>query len=85
MGWFYNKQISLMAETGGSLYRRDLIFKEYGYYIDCTYRIFCNPDSDLKEGSIVKYGDEQFKVMKIVPWDDYYDIFIQSVEVSGNE
>ncbi|MEA4921392.1 MAG: hypothetical protein VB078_10805 [Clostridiaceae bacterium] len=57
---------------------RELIYKEYGYYIDCTYRVFCDVDNDIKEGSIVKYGKNQFKVMKIVPWDDYYDVFIQS-------
>lgn len=107
MAWFYDKQIILMAETGGSLVHgswvegtlteqktiscdvqpssRDLIYKEYGYYINCTYRVFCDPDGDLQEGSIVKYNDEQFKVVKIVPWDDYFDVFIQSVEVSGDE
>ena len=107
MAWFYDKQIILMAETGGALVHgswvegtlteqktiacdvqpasRDLIYKEYGYYIDCTYRVFCDPDGELKEGAIVKYNGEQFKVMKIVPWDNYYDVFIQSVEVSGSE
>ena len=107
MSWFYNKQISLMGESGGYMYHgswvdgtpevlktitcdvqpanREEIYKQYGFYIECSQRIFCDIDNALKTGSIVEYAGEKYKIVKIVNWDDYLDIFINNAEVSGNE
>lgn len=104
MSWFYNKQISLMAETGGYMYHgswvegelkeaktiscdvqpanREQIYKDYGYFIECSKRIFCDVDGDIDVGSLVKYDNQLYKVVKIIKWDDYMDVFI---EVSGDE
>jgi len=58
---------------------RELVFKEYGYYIDCTKRIFCDVDSDIADGDIVEYKGIRFKIEKIIEWDDYLDIFMKEV------
>jgi len=55
---------------------RELIFKEYGYYIDCNYRVFCDADSSLDVGAMVKYDGDLFDLVKIIKWDDYLDMFI---------
>lgn len=107
MGWFYDKQIALMAESGGYMHHgswingelakvktiscdvqpasREQIYKDYGYYIECTQRIFCDTDDDLIIGSLIEYDGALYKIVKIVKWDDYMDVFAENTEVSGNE
>jgi hypothetical protein len=58
---------------------RDLIFKEYGYYIDCTKRVFCDVDLEITDGSMIEFRGKQFKINKMVEWDDYLDIFMKEV------
>lgn len=58
---------------------RELIFKEYGYYIDCKIRIFCEVDTDIIIGDMIEYEDAQYKIVELIPWDDYYDIFANEV------
>jgi len=59
---------------------REQIYKDYGYYIDCTYRIFCDTDNDIKIGGKVKYKDNIYDIIKLIPWDDYFDMFIKEVD-----
>ncbi len=58
---------------------RELVYKEYGYYIDCSKRVFCDK-CELKEGDYIKYRDNIYKVVKLIEWDDYFDIFIKEQE-----
>ncbi len=62
---------------------REQIFKDYGYYIDCTKRVFCDVDTDIVDGDIVEYKGIQFKINKIIEWDDYFDIFMKEVNANG--
>lgn len=68
---------------------REQIFKDYGYYIDCSYRIFCNTDGAIDVGNMIRYNGNDFNIVKIIKWDDYYDVFIQEIgkatEVIANE
>lgn len=59
---------------------RELIFKDYGFNIDCTKRIFCDVDNDLKTGGVIKYKDINYTIVKLVEWDDYYDMFVKEVD-----
>ena len=59
---------------------KELIYREYGYYIDCTKRIFCDVDADIVEGDLIEYEGVRFRIEKLITWDDYYDIFIKEVE-----
>ena len=63
---------------------REQIFKDYGYYIECSQRVFCDVDNDLKAGSLVKYNDQQYEIVKVVKWDTYMDIFIHNVDGEAN-
>lgn len=56
---------------------REQIFKDYGYYIDCSKRVFCDIDTSLVAGAIVSLETENYKIVKIVEWDDYLDIFLE--------
>lgn len=56
---------------------REQIYKDYGYYIECSKRVFCDIDTDLTVGGIVKYLNESYTISKIIEWDDYYDMFLK--------
>ena len=99
--FFYDKEIVLMKETGGSLLHgtwqegtlvpyktiscdvqpanKELIFKDYGYYIECTKRVFCDPDPEIVNDALVTYNGIQFSITKVIEWDDYYDVFMKEV------
>lgn len=55
---------------------REQIFKDYGYTIECSIRIFCD-FSDIRTGDIVGYNGQQYKIVKVIRWDDYLDIFAE--------
>lgn len=55
---------------------RELIFKEYGYYIDCSIRIFCDL-CGLQVGDIAEYDGQRYKIVKVIKWDDYLDVFAE--------
>lgn len=55
---------------------REQIYKDYGYYIDCSIRIFCDL-VDLRIGNIVEYAGQRYKVVKVIQWDDYLDVFAE--------
>ena len=55
---------------------REQIFKDYGYHIDCSIRVFCDI-SDIRIGDIAKYNEQQYKIVKVIRWDDYLDIFAE--------
>lgn len=59
---------------------RELIFKEYGYYINCSMRVFCDMFENLTEGDYIKYKDNTYQVIKLIRWDDYIDMFMQELE-----
>jgi hypothetical protein len=50
-------------------YNKGLLSKQYGYDLECQYRVFCDTNSNIKEGVIVSYNDNRYKIMKIM-WDD---------------
>ena len=55
---------------------RDEVFKDYGYYIDCSFRVFCDPDSKLDVGVTVNYGGKKYKIAKLVNWRTFYEFFM---------
>lgn len=58
---------------------KEQIYKDYGYSIDCTKRVFCNADNTIKTGNIVQYQNTNYTIVKIIEWDDYYDMFLKEV------
>lgn len=60
---------------------REQLYKEYGFEIDCSVRIFCDL-CDIRVGDIIEYGGQQHKIVKIIRWNDYLDVigedFIQN-------
>lgn len=55
----------------------ELLYKEYGYREQVTKRVFCDLDSDIKNGSIVMdEAGQRFMVKKIISWDDYMDVML---------
>lgn len=56
---------------------REQIYKDYGYYIDCKYRIFCDR-IDIKTGDYIRFEGAEYKVVKIIAWDDYLDLFAEA-------
>lgn len=57
----------------------------YGYNVECTNRVFCDVNSNIKESSIIVWNNKTYTVQKIVPWNDYYILLIFEEEVDLNE
>lgn len=57
-------------------YSSELLKRDYGYDIKCTKRIFCDPDSELLLGMTVSDSHDTYKVVKIITWDDYWDVVL---------
>lgn len=62
-------------------YSKDKVQKEYGYDIECTNRMFCDIDEDIKENMVVLYNGDTYRVKKIIKWDDYFDIILNAESV----
>ena len=61
---------------------RDQIYKDYGFYIECEYRLFCDIDKAFDVGAVIGYEGKNYKTVKVIKWDDYIEIFVLSAEVS---
>lgn len=60
-------------------YSKDLLYKNYGYQVDCTKRVFCEIDNDVKLGCIIKYNSINYKIVKIIEWDTYIEVVINDI------
>lgn len=56
---------------------RELIFKTYGYYIDCQYVCYCDND-DININSIVMFDGAFYKIAKILKWHNHMEMYIKS-------
>lgn len=70
----YVQKESILCDVQPST--KELVYKEYGFYVDCSKRVFCDK-CDLKEGNLIKYDNDVYKIVKLIEWDDYFDIFMQ--------
>ncbi len=57
-------------------YSSELCYKDYGYRVQCTKRVFCDIDIDIVEGTLLKIETKRFKTMKIIRWDSYMELMI---------
>lgn len=58
-------------------YSSELLYREYGYQEQVTKRVFCDLDSDIKNGiSVIDANNNRFKIVKIIEWDDYMDVML---------
>jgi len=60
-------------------YSSELLYKNYGYQIDCTYRIFSPLDDAIALGNIIEYRSNRYKINKVISWDDYCEVFINDI------
>jgi hypothetical protein len=58
---------------------KDTIYRQYGYDIDCTKRVFCDVDTEIVNDAFVTYKGDKFQLKKVIEWDDYYDVFMKEV------
>lgn len=57
-------------------YNKALAYKDFGYDIECSKRVFCVPDDDIKMGVTIEYNGAKYKVVKLIKWDDYLDVIL---------
>lgn len=53
---------------------KDKLNREYGYDLETTKRMFVDIDPQITEASLIVYDGKPYHVVKIIEWDDYYDI-----------
>lgn len=63
-------------------YNKELAYRDYSFEEDVKYRVFCDPNPLIKNGTQVGYR-EQFKdedtifnIVKIVSWDGYWVVLL---------
>jgi hypothetical protein len=71
---FTTKQIDCDVQP----YSKERLYRDYGFDESVKYRVFCDPNEDLKVGKTVKYdnSDIVYKVVRIILWDDYWEVMI---------
>ena len=48
------------------------LYRDYGCDEEVKYRLFCDPNPDVKTGNVVKYKGGYYTIVRIIAWDDYY-------------
>ena len=92
-GYFNNKKIWIEGdleyqrdiESDVQPYSKQLLLKEYGYSIECQKRVFCDPDIKIEMFDVVKYLDDFYKIVKIVEWEEYWELMLDGIgsDLSG--
>ena len=63
-------------------YNKELAYRDYSFEEDVKYRVFCDPDPLIKNGTKVSYREQFskkstiFDVVKIISWDNYWVVLI---------
>lgn len=57
-------------------YSKIQLYRDYGYDEDVNYRVFCDVDNSVKIGSTAIYNNVNYKIVRIIPWDDYMEAMI---------
>ena len=55
-------------------YSKDKLNRDYGYDLETTKRMFCDLDIAIDEATLVTYRGKPFDIVKVIEWDDYFDI-----------
>lgn len=51
----------------------------YGLFVDCTNRLFCDPNLKIKVKSLIEYNGQQFEVTDCMEYDNHYEVLIKKV------
>lgn len=57
-------------------YSSEECFKQYGYNIKTTKRMFCDAIPEIIESTAIKYNNQYYGIQKIIEWDDYMEIML---------
>lgn len=58
---------------------RERLFRLYGWDEEVKFRVFSDINSNINNGVRVKYKDDNYKVIKVIEWDDYLEFFIDNI------
>lgn len=61
-------------------YSKEKLNKDYGYDLNTTKRMFCDIDNDIDEATLITYRGKPYFIVKIVEWDDYFDIALDDAK-----
>lgn len=68
-------------------YSSELAAKEYGLVVECTDRIFCFADDDLKEGKGLSFSDRDdgiaYLITGVKRWPQHYECLLKAVKGNG--
>lgn len=62
---------------------RQVITLEEQIELEVTARAFCAPCGLLSASGYLKIGDALYKILRITPWDDYWDLWLYPCERSA--
>jgi hypothetical protein len=57
-------------------YSRDRLYRDYGFDEDVKFRVFSDIHTDIRNGVKVEYQGDEYKIVKVICWDDFLDWMI---------
>ena len=60
-------------------YSTELLQKSYGYDIPVTKHFYIDDIENIKIGTVLQYKNDKHEVKKIIPWNNYYEVFTLEV------
>lgn len=58
----------------------DEFLAEFGYSANVQYKVYCDPNDNIKLINSAIYNDVEYNIEKVVNWDDYTVIYLASKE-----
>lgn len=59
-------------------YSTERLYRDYGYNVKCTKRVFCEIDTALDVGAYVRYKGDKYIINKVIDYDDYLELMINA-------
>jgi hypothetical protein len=54
----------------------------YGLFVECTHRIFCEPHSLIRLKALIEYNGEEFEVNECLSYGRHLEVLIKRVKTS---
>ncbi|WML44086.1 hypothetical protein [Neobacillus sp. PS3-40] len=51
----------------------------YGLFVDCTNRLFCEPNAKIKVKSLIEYNGQEFEIIECMEYDNHSEVLMKKV------
>lgn len=51
----------------------------YGLFVDCTNRLFCEPNVKIKLKTFIEYNGQEFEITECMEYDRHFEVLMKKV------